>query len=333
MSESQKLEERLRILENDLKLQKSQLVDQLVRKKGLIAPKTLVKDRKFDPDYARKLKAYKQLIRLKKRLHKHIRSNQFKYAYKNRITINRLNFVSIHKDTKLALVSTKYLDTNKEIASLDDLKTTLVHNEHKFIKTLEGDYIMQNPQYSTEKEYCLYYTRSGTCSNNKCSFVHSPNHVALCPNVIQNKDRTCTKQKCTYSHTPSQFNAPSCKFFQSQNCTNENCVFSHKLEAKDAKICREFALNGYCDNGRSCSLAHYFECPDLDELGYCPRGSMCKLVHKSKLPPINHKATRNMDNDDIPKTEYLLISDSDESDIEQVLDQDLDMNHDYVELA
>ncbi|KAG7880955.1 hypothetical protein KL905_002179 [Ogataea polymorpha] len=342
MSESEKLEERLRLLENDLRLQKSRLVEKLARKHVQKAPKTAPKRTanalKHDPDFAIKVRALTQAAKLKKRLYKHIYANQVKFPYKNRIRINNLEFVSTNKGATLALVSSKFLDSNKQLTSLDDLKTTLTYNGHRYIKTLDGDYIMQNPQYSDEKQFCLYYTRSGTCSNKNCPFVHSPTHVALCPNVIQNKDRICKKPNCQFSHTPSQYNAPSCKFFQSRNCTNENCVFSHKSENKDARICREFAVNGYCDKGRACELAHYFECPDLQELGFCPRGSSCKLAHKTKVQPMNHKAIRNIDNDNVTQKDHPLLaaiqeSSSEESDIEQTQTSDLDMNHDYVQIA
>ncbi|KAG7810503.1 hypothetical protein KL921_002998 [Ogataea angusta] len=260
MSESQKLEERLRLLENDLKLQKSKLVERLARRHVQTAPKTAVKRTandvlKHDPDFAIKVRALKQAARQKKRLYTHIHANQVKFPYKNRIRINNLEFVSTNKGTKLALVSAKFLDSDKQLTSLDDLKTTLTYNGHRYIKTLEGDYVMQNPQYSDEKQFCMYYTRSGTCSNKN-----------------------------------------------------------------------------------SCELAHYFECPDLQELGFCPRGSSCKLAHKTKVQPTNHKAIRNIDNDNVTQQDHPLLaaiqdSSSEDSDIEQTQTADLDMNHDYVQIA
>ncbi|KAG7829140.1 hypothetical protein KL920_002933 [Ogataea angusta] len=252
MSESQKLEERLRLLENDLKLQKSKLVERLARRHVQTAPKTAVKRTandvlKHDPDFAIKVRALKQAARQKKRLYKHIHANQVKFPYKNRIRINNLEFVSTNKGTKLALVSAKFLDSDKQLTSLDDLKTTLTYNGHRYIKTLEGDYVMQNPQYSDEKQFCMYYTRT-------------------------------------------------------------------------------------------CELAHYFECPDLQELGFCPRGSSCKLAHKTKVQPTNHKAIRNIDNDNVTQQDHPLLaaiqdSSSEDSDIEQTQTADLDMNHDYVQIA
>ncbi|GME73516.1 unnamed protein product [Ambrosiozyma monospora] len=115
--------------------------------------------------------------------------------------------------------------------------------------------------------------------------------------------------QCHHSHSPNQFNSPSCKFYQRGihtiidgvgggpgGCQNPNCIYSHKLELttpltfpntnsnviKEPLICRPFAINGYCDNGRSCPYIHYFQCPDYLEFGYCMKGTNCKLQHDFK---------------------------------------------------
>ncbi|GMG19209.1 unnamed protein product [Ambrosiozyma monospora] len=128
--------------------------------------------------------------------------------------------------------------------------------------------------------------------------------------------------QCHHSHSPNQFNSPSCKFYQRGihtiidgvgggpgGCQNPNCIYSHKLELKtplataqtsttpntnsnvikEPLICRPFAINGYCDNGRSCPYIHYFQCPDYLEFGYCMKGTNCKLQHDFKKGELSSK--------------------------------------------
>lgn len=64
-------------------------------------------------------------------------------------------------------------------------------------------------------------------------------------------------------------------------CSNDTCKFSHVKPSDPTSICRDFALNSYCEKGSSCEKLHSFECPDFAGSGHCNRPS-CRLKHKEK---------------------------------------------------
>jgi hypothetical protein len=157
-------------------------------------------------------------------------------------------------------------------------------------------------------------------------FSHIPERVALCPTLQQNSKHKCLNKVCHYSHNPSQFNSPSCKFFQIGECKNENCIFIHKKENEKSPICREFAYLGYCDEGLNCKFLHNFQCPDLKEYGRCMLGKKCTCLHNSKMiESINNQQhqqqVRNTDNDRVIQIVYDKNSD-DENNSDSSYDSD-----------
>ncbi|QPG72901.1 hypothetical protein FOA43_000204 [Brettanomyces nanus] len=313
-SKRQEINKQLKLRQQELSKQQDILRERL---SGHTAPKSTISKRKRisnseKPSAAslssskkaqieiRKLKA---LGKAKKALFKYIYQNRIKYNYKNRILIKGLKYVPIHGLNSLALTSTENEDTHKELTSIDDLDLWVSYQGKNYVKDYSGKYNLQSRDWimNPPSEDCIYYMRAGHCENRKCKYLHDPDHVALCPNILLSQ-RRCTKSHCCMSHKPSQFNAPSCNFFQEGSCTNVNCIYSHKLEnGSDIAICRPFSMNGYCKMGRKCTYRHFFDCPDLQEYGYCIRGRGCHLNHsfllktgQESLEPI-----RNTDNDDV----------------------------------
>ncbi|KAK9479961.1 hypothetical protein V1514DRAFT_277346 [Lipomyces japonicus] len=125
---------------------------------------------------------------------------------------------------------------------------------------------------------CKYFTMTGSCARGlSCPYNHDPSHVAICPQYLHNK---CQNPTCDLSHTPSAHNTPLCVHYQRGNCSNSQCKYTHMNVSPNANICRDFALNLYCDAGDKCDKRHVFECPDFEETGSCPRGpKKCKLPH------------------------------------------------------
>lgn len=193
----------------------------------------------------------------------------------------------------------------------------------------------------------MFYTKTGNCTKPKCLFQHIPDRVALCPTLQQNPKHKCLNKICHYSHKPSQFNSPSCKFFQKGECSNENCIFTHKIENEKSPICREFAYLGYCDEGLNCKFNHNFQCPDLKEYGRCMLGQKCLCLHNSNMIQAKQqKQVRNNDNDKVIQIVYDKNSDdndensSDDSDdnVEFIVGplgvvNDISSNLDYVRLS
>ena len=156
---------------------------------------------------------------------------------------------------------------------------------------------------------CKFYTSSGVCPRLYCIYKHDPNRIALCPTMQANPAHKCLNKICHYSHTPTQFNSPSCKFFQLDKCNNENCIFTHKKENPSAPICRPFACSGYCEDGLQCRFTHTFQCPDLKEYGRCLDPHKCTCLHNSNMVERDniHAAKiemRNKDNDNVIQIVY-----------------------------
>lgn len=129
---------------------------------------------------------------------------------------------------------------------------------------------------------------------------------------MQNTKTKCLNKVCHYSHKPTQFNSPSCIYFQENRCTNKNCIFTHKKENKSAPICREFSHLGYCEEGLKCKFTHNLECPDLKEYGRCLLGKACTCYHNSEFlnsiqkidKELPIKSVRNEDNDSVIQIVY-----------------------------
>lgn len=170
--------------------------------------------------------------------------------------------------------------------------------------------LTQNYQYSKHNENkanlpCKYYTSYGICTQPFCLYSHDPTHVALCPRMQSNKNHKCLDKSCHYSHKPTQFNSPSCKFFQIGKCTNNDCIFTHKLEDQSSPICRPFACLKYCESGLNCKFIHSFNCPDVKEYGRCLDPNDCNCLHNSDLIENDMKLiTRNEDNDNVVSIVY-----------------------------
>lgn len=264
-------------------------------------------------------------------------ANRAKYYNHNRYVFAGYKFV-LHNN-KLRLLSTKHELTNQPLLNADAMPAFLTFKGNTYIKTPSGDYILEKhgKKYVTynrispackiltpetnsmshhsdsqpPKPFCTYYTSTGNCTRANCPFRHVPGRIALCP-TLQSMRHKCLNKVCHYSHSPSQYNAPSCTFFQTGSCSNENCMFTHKLENPNAPICREFAYNGYCEDGIDCRLTHSKQCPDLKEYGRCLRGRMCMCVHNTEILEREGKAmeVRNKDNDNVIQIVYDKNSDS-----------------------
>jgi hypothetical protein len=125
------------------------------------------------------------------------------------------------------------------------------------------------------KKYCEFY-RFGKCRK-KCRYIHDPSRISPCPRYLQGLD--CNN--CKLNHVLTPFITPNCKFFLIGNCTKKGCRFLH-LKKDNGKICPDFADNGYCSLGGSCSNLHVFSCPRFEKDGKCTKKG-CKLKHSLPL--------------------------------------------------
>lgn len=137
----------------------------------------------------------------------------------------------------------------------------------------------------TVLEDCAIFLRTGRCDHIKtCKYQHIPEHKALCQAFFMTG--RCSSAggggRCMLSHRGRPENTPMCVHFARGKCTKEDCHFSHMTNLGDhpldAPVCRNFALNGWCSNGATCTRKHCFECPEFESTGSCsnPR---CRLQH------------------------------------------------------
>jgi len=108
-----------------------------------------------------------------------------------------------------------------------------------------------------------------------CPFNHNPDHVAICTHYLSD---SCNRQNCTLSHKPDEYNTPVCTYYLYGNCSNDDCKYTHMDVDTNAHVCGNFALQGYCEDGKKCKFKHVFECPAFDMTGKCAR-KHCKLKH------------------------------------------------------
>ncbi|ODV93942.1 hypothetical protein PACTADRAFT_18565 [Pachysolen tannophilus NRRL Y-2460] len=253
-----------------------------VSKNGL----SLVNTKIYENDQKRKLELAKKINDLKIEKLKHLKKLKIlkkikeltiRYDYCNRCKINGISFIIAHDGLKLIPIN--YIEDI-------DHKNTINYNNCDYLKLQDGSYLkkgftLQDVLIAESQEPCRFYTRTGICTRGStCKFKHDPQHLSLCKAFLKNQCHN--NPNCLLSHRPTQYNSPSCKFFNNGNCTNLNCLFTHKLEPTtnpEIPVCRNFAIGGYCPKGKSCELRHDFSCPDFIESGLCPRGKNCKLNH------------------------------------------------------
>ncbi|CDK27610.1 unnamed protein product [Kuraishia capsulata CBS 1993] len=264
---------------------------------------------------------------------KAISANRLMYGDVNRRIINGHQFVQVKNTTRLLLVSDPIPNFPHQIA-IDGLKYQTSRGvEYKLVVEPNGvepcvSFSLRSgePEFLTAttstrtREYCKHYSRAGKylefkssdsatftnrtsprfllgiCRNGEtCRFIHDPERIALCKDFVRG---SCFKADCLLQHKPTQYNSPSCKFFNiAGGCTNENCLYTHKVETNDV-VCRPFAVGGYCEAGRDCEFRHSWDCPDFIDYGSCPMLPACRLNHvRPKV--FSHNIVRNEDNDGV----------------------------------
>ncbi|KAG4304645.1 hypothetical protein PORY_002038 [Pneumocystis oryctolagi] len=145
---------------------------------------------------------------------------------------------------------------------------------------------------------CQYYTRLGKCLQGKsCPYKHNPNHVAICPLFM--KGKCPNENSCDLSHEPTPHRVSACLHFLRGQCSNTNCLYAHIRVNPSAPICREFAIDGYCEKGVECREKHLRECPDFSEKGSCS-------IKNCRLPHIERAARKRKEN-------FLVTSDDESS--------------------
>ncbi|KND01332.1 uncharacterized protein SPPG_03144 [Spizellomyces punctatus DAOM BR117] len=170
-----------------------------------------------------------------------------------RVVLNGLSFVR-SKTGNLVL-------SNKTPPSLKE-GTKAMHNRNKILR---------------KPKYCQFY-RFGRCDKGLyCRFAHVPERLAVCPAFLKGQ---CDVESCKLSHSPNMHNMPTCLHFERGRCRNENCPYLHVKLSPDAAICRDFALEGFCEAGDQCKNRHVYQCPDFAE-GKC-KNKKCHLPHKAK---------------------------------------------------
>ncbi|KAF9375576.1 hypothetical protein CPB97_011369 [Podila verticillata] len=134
----------------------------------------------------------------------------------------------------------------------------------------------RNKVMARKRQFCKYFTRFGHCTNIRCPFMHSRQHLAICKRFLRGLCHY-TDATCKLSHTPSPHSTPACSHFQYAACTKDKCLYPHIKVNAQAPICRPFAKEGWCEAGATCKDRHVWICPDFDT----PKGCnvKCGLAH------------------------------------------------------
>lgn len=272
-----------------------------------------------------KQQAARKSVEAKRRKHmaSFVEKNKTKYPHLNRIVVAGDKFVSVKSGNRLLPVS----------MLTGEKKKLVMVNGTKYLRLTNGG-LKPVKKQKPQQEICRFYSKTGMCQRGtRCKFSHAPEKLGLCR--MWGK---CFSADCHLSHQPSEFNSPSCKFYQAGNCTNEKCPYTHKIDG--SLTCREFAVGGSCSSGRQCQFAHNWDCPDSQEYGFCHRGKSCKLNHLlSSGKPNVVEASPAIDYDFIKQSiigndesedESQETEDSD-SVVSQESEQDLEDNADYIE--
>ncbi|CAG9799500.1 unnamed protein product [Chironomus riparius] len=131
---------------------------------------------------------------------------------------------------------------------------------------------------------CPVYRRLGKClayANGRCSKVHDPRYVIVCPNFIKG---SCKHEKCLLSHNVNLHKMPVCKYYLKGQClkTKENCLYLHKKLTDGTKLCVEF-VKGYCPLADKCNLLHDFPENGSKKYSYV-RKSKAESGKKKEVP-------------------------------------------------
>ncbi|KAI8847712.1 hypothetical protein BC829DRAFT_395700, partial [Chytridium lagenaria] len=114
------------------------------------------------------------------------------------------------------------------------------------------------------KTFCQYFPW-GECSRGlACPFIHDKKRLPICKSFLSGR---CTVARCPFSHSPNEHNMPICLHFGKGRCSKDDCQYLHVKVGEDATICPEFAHQGFCDKGSTCSNRHAFQCPDFAKDG------------------------------------------------------------------
>ncbi|KAG0033049.1 hypothetical protein BGZ81_009491 [Podila clonocystis] len=134
----------------------------------------------------------------------------------------------------------------------------------------------RNKAMARKRQFCKYFTRFGQCTNIRCPFMHSRQHLAICKRFLRGQCHF-TDATCKLSHTPSPHTTPACSHFQYAACTKDKCLYPHIKVNAQAPICRPFAKEGWCEAGATCKDRHVWICPDFDTPAGCK--VKCGLAH------------------------------------------------------
>ncbi|KAF9312230.1 hypothetical protein BG003_006488 [Podila horticola] len=134
----------------------------------------------------------------------------------------------------------------------------------------------RNKSMARKRQFCKYFTRFGQCTNTRCPFMHSRQHLAICKRFLRGQCHF-TDASCKLSHTPSPHTTPACSHFQYAACTKDKCLYPHIKVNAQAPICRPFAKEGWCETGATCKDRHVWICPDFDTPAGCK--VKCGLAH------------------------------------------------------
>ncbi|KAG0357750.1 hypothetical protein BG005_003151 [Podila minutissima] len=134
----------------------------------------------------------------------------------------------------------------------------------------------RNKGMARKRQFCKYFTRFGQCTNIRCPFMHSRQHLSICKRFLRGQCHF-TDATCKLSHTPSPHTTPACSHFQYAACTKDECLYPHIKVNAQAPICKPFAKEGWCEAGATCKDRHVWICPDFDTPTGCK--IKCGLAH------------------------------------------------------
>ncbi|KAG0088696.1 hypothetical protein BGZ93_010298 [Podila epicladia] len=134
----------------------------------------------------------------------------------------------------------------------------------------------RNKGMARKRQFCKYFTRFGQCTNIRCPFMHSRQHLAICKRFLRGQCHF-TDATCKLSHTPSPHTTPACSHFQYAACTKDKCLYPHIKVNAQAPICKPFAKEGWCETGATCKDRHVWICPDFETPAGCK--VKCGLAH------------------------------------------------------
>lgn len=211
------------------------------------------------------------------KLHESLKTNRSKYFYKNLVILEHLSFAAVRNKLALNIVEIENPEIKIPLKDLDLFPEVLIFEGNRYLKGHESNYLIEDQSLISDlnqPEQCPVFSMKGICTRKPCMSSHSKDKIRLCPLILKIRGvRYCNKRNCPFNHTPTEFNSPSCLYFNNDYCRDPHCFFTHKLDWGAKMICRPFSRTRYCEDGSNCQFKHSFDCENYYDYCKCYRAS------------------------------------------------------------